>query len=304
LSKTSRKLTVRRVIAAAHRRVRYVHDTIKASIVLKLSKKRFNVRIKQQVHSLPGELIVSLTSYGPRFKSLRATLECLLCQSVRPDRVILWVAHEDLASLPKIVTALTGHGLEIRETGDIGPYKKIIPALREFPAAFIVTADDDLYYAPDWLKDLIESWDGHRKQIVCHRAHFIRADGKGMLLPYNEWKQCVKKPKTSPVLFPTGGAGVLYPPESLAKEAVDESQFMGLAPRADDLWLYWMGRRAGAHYKLARRMHGILTWPGTQKIALRDENQGQNGNDIKIGNLIRHYGCTSMSAVVFDGSSP
>jgi hypothetical protein len=66
--------------------------------------------------------------------------------------------------------------------------------------------------------------------------------------------------------------------------------FMGLAPRADDLWLYWMGRRAGAHYKLARRMHGMLTWPGTQKIALRDENQGQNGNDIKIANLIRHYG--------------
>jgi hypothetical protein len=67
--------------------------------------------------------------------------------------------------------------------------------------------------------------------------------------------------------------------------------------------LGWGGGRADAHYKLARRMHGILTWPGTQKIALRDENQGQNGNDIKIANLIRHYGCPSLTEVVFDGSS-
>ena len=281
-----------------------MHDAIKASIVLKLSKRRFDAPLKQHPHSLPGELILSLTSYGPRFKSLQPTLECLLCQSVKADRVILWVAHEDLALLPKTVVALTARGLEIRETSDTGPYKKIIPALREFPAAFIVTADDDLYYSPDWLKELVESWDGDRKQIVCHRAHFIRVNEKGALLPYNEWKQCVKKPKTSPILFPTGGAGVLYPPESLAREALDESLFMGLAPRADDLWLYWMGRRAGAHYKLARRMHGILTWPGTQKTALRDENQGQNGNDIKIANLIRHYGCPSLTMAVVDGSAP
>jgi hypothetical protein len=200
-----------------------------------------------------------------------------------------------MKELPGSVLALAARGLEIRQTNDTGPYKKIIPVLREFPDAFIVTADDDIYYGPHWLRDLMAGWDGDHHQIVCHRAHFILSNEEGTPLPYNEWKQCVRTPKKSTVLFPTGAGGVLYPPRSLSNDALDENLFMKLAPRADDLWLYWMGRRAGATYKLPARMHGAPHWPGTQAVSLRDENQGASGNDIKIANLIRHYGCPPLN---------
>ena len=46
-------------------------------------------------HQLPAPLIVSLTSYPVRFKTLPKTLKCLLNQSIIPDKIILWIAYED-----------------------------------------------------------------------------------------------------------------------------------------------------------------------------------------------------------------
>ncbi len=83
-------------------------------------------------HGLPGELIVSLTSYPPRFRTLDLTLRCLLTQTVRPDRVILWIAEADMAKLPPAVVALVEYGLDIRACKDTRSYKKIIPALAAF----------------------------------------------------------------------------------------------------------------------------------------------------------------------------
>ena len=45
-------------------------------------------------------------------------------------------------------------GLEIRECDNLRSFKKLVPALQTFPNAFIVTADDDLYFAPNWLETL------------------------------------------------------------------------------------------------------------------------------------------------------
>ena len=109
-------------------------------------------------HGLSNELIVSLTSYAARFGTLGLTLRCLLTQSVKPDRVILWLAPEDIVRLPMPIRALTRHGLDIRETRDLRSYTKIIPALRAFPDAIIVTADDDLFYERHWLLALVRAW--------------------------------------------------------------------------------------------------------------------------------------------------
>jgi len=48
-----------------------------------------------------------------------------------------------LRLLPADVLELAPFGLDIRPTEDIGPFTKIVPALKAFPDAFIATADDD-----------------------------------------------------------------------------------------------------------------------------------------------------------------
>ena len=65
-------------------------------------------------HGLPAELIVSLTSYPKRYGTLDRTLKSLLDQTVRPDRLILWVADDHRAALPKSVTELRSETFEIR----------------------------------------------------------------------------------------------------------------------------------------------------------------------------------------------
>ena len=83
---------------------------------------------------------------------------------------------------------------------------------------------------------------------------------------------------------------MLYPSGSLAAEVVNESAFMALAPFADDLWLYWMGRRAGSSYKIVEEPWKLTVWPTSQKTSLYAENQKGNGNDAQIANLLKAYG--------------
>lgn len=248
-------------------------------------------RNDQQRHGMPGELIVSLTSYPPRFAGLAATLVPLLVQSVKADRLILWVAHDDFKLLPGRVKRLTANGLEIRTTGDIGPYKKIIPTLNQYPDAFIVTADDDAFYDRYWLRDLLSGWDRRNNQIVFHRGHRIELNGSGRPRPYGDWTSCISGPQESAHIFPTGVGGVLYPPGSLAADVLDQETFMALCPRADDLWLYWMGRKAGAVYKKTGNRNNIPpNVKSNQAVALWHDNVIHGKNDKYIAQLTERWG--------------
>src|SRR3954466_7969070 len=71
-------------------------------------------RTSGRPHRLPGELIVSLTSYPPRYPTLAKTLKSLLAQDVWADRTILWLEEKDVSALPDDVRALTEVGLEVR----------------------------------------------------------------------------------------------------------------------------------------------------------------------------------------------
>jgi hypothetical protein len=247
---------------------------------------RWNLLRSGRTHRLPGELIVSLTSYPARYATLALTLKCLLAQSIKADKTILWIAHEDMASLPKSITGLQGHGLEIRPCKNIRSYKKIIPALAAFPEAFIATADDDVYYSSDWLEKMVSL--AGNNTIVCHRAHMVSFDESGNLEPYDEWH--FDETAVSPILFPTGVGGVLYAPGSLAQEVLDEAEFTRLCPSADDVWLFWMGRRAGSSYVTAGTNWSPVPWKGTQTSALYLTNVGQSANDEQIKGMIRTYG--------------
>jgi hypothetical protein len=268
----------------------YVLDRVKPRWATLSIAARWMLRRTGKPHGLTSELIVSLTSYPPRFGTLALTLRCLLTQTVRPDRVILWVAEKDRPLLPSGIAGLQHFGLDIRSLNDIGPYKKIIPALRAFPGATIVTADDDLYYWPRWLEELVEGGNGRPKLVVCHRAHKIELDSGGHPLPYRQWRQDVERRYESTELFPTGVGGVLYPPESLAPEVLDENVFLSLCPSNDDLWLYWMGRRSGTRYKTIAHRRDLIFWAGSQDVGLFQQNVLLDKNDEQFGNLVERFG--------------
>lgn len=233
-------------------------------------------------------LVVSLTSIPARFDVLPLTLKCLLTQSLAPDRVVLWIADGDRARLTPEILALREAGLELRFCDDLRSYKKIIPALEAFPDACIVTADDDLYYWPTWLAELVDAYAGDRRTALCHRAHRIAFGRDGQPLAYNEWQPEIRDLERAPHNFPTTGGGVLYPPGIFGAEATNREAFLALCPTADDVWLYWMLRRNGGSARRVARFRELITWPGSQTITLWHSNA--TNNDLQIAAMTRRFG--------------
>jgi hypothetical protein len=241
-------------------------------------------------HPLPGELVVSLTSYPPRFCTLALTLRSLLRQTVRADRIILWIAPADMPHLPNNVLDLKNSGLEIRATDDIQSYKKIIPALALFPDAFICTADDDIYYPASWLEQLMDGVSKDDRVVTCHRAHEITFDSQGRFEPYDQWSFDTPRRGKSSGFLPTSGAGALYPPGAFSPEVLNREALLALCPRADDIWLYWMGRMVGATYRTIGQRRDIINWAGSQNVSLYNHNVIEGGNDEQIRKVAERYG--------------
>jgi glycosyltransferase involved in cell wall biosynthesis len=243
-------------------------------------------------HDLPAKLVVSLTSYPKRFPTLHLTLRCLLNQSVKADRVVLWIAQQDKDRIPQEVLDLKQYGLEIKYCDDLRSYKKIIPMLREEPSAYIVTADDDIYYPNDWLQRLVDGAKADPGVIVAWRAHKIKLDSSDKVpVPYHEWEWGYNESQTpSALIFPTGVGGVLYPPHAFHKDVLDTQKFLDLAPDADDVWLYWMWRLNGKTARVVGQMLPFLHWPGSQGETLWSNNLGRSHNDDKIRKMIAVYG--------------
>jgi hypothetical protein len=241
-------------------------------------------------HGLQSPLIVSLTSYPPRFGKLPLTLKCLLSQSMAADRIILWIAHQDKCALTPAILNLQKAGLEISYCDDLRSYKKIIPTLQNYPDSFIATADDDLYYWPTWLEELVCSYQMESKDVICHRAHRIRLGADNLPFQYSQWKYETQRIDASPLIFQTGVGGVLYPPGVFHSDVLNVDAIKKFCPQADDVWLYWMMRLNGRVTRKTEYMHALYSWPETQQISLWQNNVAGGGNDIQIAAMLKAYG--------------
>lgn len=188
---------------------------------------------------------MTLTSYGSRIASTAPNaIWSILQQSVLPDRIILWLGHDETIS-PQL-RVLQEHGLEIRFCDDIGPYTKLIPALREFPNDVLITVDDDLYYPRGWFVQLKNAYLRDPTKIYCHRADEITLDPALRIQPYLFWKfRSANADTPQGRILLTGIDGVLYPPNALHPSVLDERKFMALAPQNDDVWFTVMAKLQG-----------------------------------------------------------
>ncbi|WP_339113701.1 glycosyltransferase family A protein [Thioclava sp. GXIMD2076] len=242
-------------------------------------------------HGLPHRLVVSLTSFPPRYPALVLVLRSLLTQSITPDEVVLWLAEVDETALPDEIRALEAKGLTIRTCADWRSYKKHIPALLAYPEAAVVTFDDDVYYPRDWLERLVRASIAHPGEVIAHRAHRFTLCG-GRPAPYLDWPKNIGEAGCGADIFLTGVHGVLYPPRSLHEDVTREDLFLRLAPTADDVWMYWMARMQGTLIRHAGGRTRVIEWPGTQEVSLKSINRSDNsqGNDEAIAAMMAHYG--------------
>lgn len=190
------------------------------------------------------QVIVSMTSFPAAISYAQKAIESILNGSVLPNKVILYLTFSQFGEkgIPQELLNLSQNNprFEIRNyEKDIRSYRKLIPALADFPDAIIVTVDDDVEYNKNMLRDLLHFHIQYPKAILAHRAKLMKP-GK----PYRKWKKyrwynfLFKKIHSNFRNIQTGVGGVLYPPHSLKTEMLDIDLFTKIAPTTDDIW-FW-----------------------------------------------------------------
>lgn len=237
------------------------------------------------------QVIVTLTTHSKRIYEVFLAIESIMQQTVKPNRIVLWLDEtRQNEPLPITLQKQMERGLEVRYCKDVGPHTKLVPSLREFPNDILVTIDDDTLYAFDMLENLLNSYRQFPQYIHADRAHVITFTDKGRIDNYNAWEQCTAKIGTSPLLFPTGIGGVLYPPHSLCDEVLNEEAFLRLCPTADDIWLKAMSLLNNTPcYRIATHDPCYYSIPTMQDIGLYKKNVFAGENDIQIKKVFETY---------------
>lgn len=247
------------------------------------------------------QIIVSLTSYPQRMYDIHFCLHSLLNQSLKPDKLILWLSEEEFPNkendLPQALLVLKQRGLSIEWCkNNIKSYKKLIPALKEYPNDIVVTADDDIFYPNDWLEKLYKSYLKDKNAIHSHRVHKITFDYNNNINPYDKWEKCISPRPKSFLNFSTGAGGILYPPHTLQDDVTNEALFMKLCPFADDIWFWSMSVLKGTKIKVPQNNIPCLKYINpARELGLNKETtlfniNGKKGqNDMQINNVLKQY---------------
>lgn len=245
-----------------------------------------------------NETIVSLTSYGRRIYDVFLAIESIMQGTQKPNRIILWLSEKEFKNfkLPISLQNQKKRGLEIRYCEDILSYKKLIPTLKEFPEATIITIDDDAIYGFDFVENLIISHTSNPSCIFANRVHRITKNADENLKSYLDWEWSVSTPsKNDHDLFFTGVGGVLYPPHSLDEEVFNKKIFMEICPTADDVWFNAMARLKGTRINksfthVANGEDYILNEAAQDcALSLINNSTENSSNDIQIKAVFEKY---------------
>ncbi|MDF2046026.1 hypothetical protein [Microbacterium sp. Kw_RZR3] len=228
--------------------------------------------------------VVSLTSYGHRIATVFAAIESIGEGSVRPRRLILWLAHDDLdAGIPRVLRDLQRRGLEVHGCDDFGAHKKYYPYATRWRDAEVplVTADDDVLYPHRWLETLLDRHREYPRSTIGYRGEVMRFLDDGSVAPYRTWGlSTTSRPDIRLVL--NGVGGVLYPFAVLEEACRYGTRFLDECPRGDDLWLHRATVRSGFSPRQVfdTPVHHPAV-PGSQRTALMATNV-LDGNDEQV----------------------
>lgn len=234
------------------------------------------------------KIIVSLTSHPKRIKSVVKTIKTLLTQTLKPDKVILWLAVEQFINkekdLPIELLNLKEYGLSIEWCEDIRSYKKIVPTLINYPDNIIITVDDDIYYANNTIEVLYNSYLNNPKCIHANRCDWLKEVTIENVICERTKELFLDKHRAQSSYRNrlTGYGAVLYPPNSLHSDVIKKDIFMNTIPTHDDVWLWAMAVLNGTKTVLVKGYSESINYvEDSQQVGLCKINQKGKGMSIK-----------------------
>ena len=236
--------------------------------------------------------VVSLTSTKDRICGIFPALYSLALQTRKPDLIVLWLGNNE-AYPPRIISRIEDMGITVRYVKDLGPNTKYHHAFAEYKNDLVITADDDIIYHRDMIQELYQTHLKHPGVAVARRVHRMRFDRSRRIIRYRDWIWEYRgSGAPSHDLFATGVGGVLYPPSVMSLECWENTDFLKVCPKADDIWLKFCELKNGI------RVCGVKN-TGTDKDAanlripgtgLASGNVDKEMNDRYIRACARYFG--------------
>lgn len=249
-------------------------------------------------HEREEQIIISLTTYPKRFQGLELCLKSLLLQTVKPDKIIVYLGKDSVqAPFLNEIFKYKKYGVDffIDSDKNLRSHKKYYYAFQQYSDAVIITVDDDVIYPKDLVESLINVHNKYPTAICARRVHLMKRINDNELAPYNLWIDQYRKLKEpSHSLFATGNSGVLYPPHCLDQRVLTEDVFTNICFPADDIWLKCMAFVHNTPVVWVPNWEVELPEICNQNdIALSEDNIGQNKNDIYLNNVMDYLSIES-----------
>ncbi len=238
-------------------------------------------------------IVATLTSFPARINTVHIAIKTIMAQSVKPDKILLWLAKEqfpDETLLPQSLLELKKRGLEIRFCDDLKSHKKYYYAFPEFSEHLLATFDDDLLYPLDTLKKLYKLHRKYPQDTVCISA-MNTLDDREVLPSSWAFYQPGDKVISSRHSQPFTGAGALFQPKNIRSELYDKERIFRDAPYADDLWLYYICKQSGIKVTRIKEHRPFpLEIANKDNTTLFDINGAHDGNmnDVQWANILRN----------------
>ena len=253
---------------------------------------------KQAFHEsekvLEEKIIVSLTSFPARINNVWMVIECMLRQTIKPYKIILWLSQEQFPSkeiLPKSLLERENDVFIIRLVKeDIRSHKKYYYASKEYPDDLVFLIDDDIFYPTTILERSLKNYNLYPHSVISNYGCQIAFDDNGKHLPYLTWGEI----KTNDNIFFGSGGGTLYCPRDLHNDLTNISLALKLTPSADDIWLNAMARLVGTKVISVSNMQILPIYndhsEDLSQINIGLSDDGLSNNDKQLEALESYYG--------------
>lgn len=192
-------------------------------------------------------VVLNLTTTSGRLDLCSATLWSLVNQSLPAQTINLWVSTESymadkgICSFPESINNLIKYNdlIKIKYVENTGPYRKIIPALREYSDDdILVYADDDVIYSHRWLETLITSYlENDGKYVVSSRVREMKKNLFDHYQSYSLFPLTYEKKVFDRDFIITGVGGCVLAKKHIAQKYIDMEVYKKVAPKTDDLWI-------------------------------------------------------------------
>jgi hypothetical protein len=247
-----------------------------------------------------GNIIISLTTFPSRIKTVWMVIDSLFYQSLKPVKIVLYLTEEEFPdgyrNLPKRLVQYEKLGLKICfRNKNLMPHNKYFYAFQEYSDKLVVTVDDDYYYYKDMLSNLYSIHKKFPSAICSNITVGITFQQNGNFDKYDNWRGEYHPFQPDHRLLALGYGGVLYPAHLFKNSGLfDIKSIETYCLKADDLWLKMNEILLEIPVVTGHYYPSAVPILNTQSVSLQKINcsKEQSGNDMQWISLAHRFNGT------------